>query len=69
MFYNKWMPKRVKICTKNREFVEAFLKKSRKSKIIDYADAVGLTGNVLCKEVSWEGVFTFCDYETEVIAV
>lgn len=57
---------------KNRESVEAFL---RKSKIIDYAVAVGLTGNFLClsgwasKEVSWEGVFAFRDYETEVIAV
>ena len=51
---------------KNLESVETFL---RKSKIIDYADAVGLTGNFLCKEVSWEGVFAFCDYETEVIAV
>ena len=26
-------------------------------------------GNFLCKEVSWEGVFAFCDYETAVIAV
>ena len=54
---------------------EAFLRKSRKSKIIDYPDAVGLTGNILClsgwasKEVSLEGVFAFRDYETEVIAV
>jgi len=45
--------------------VEAFLRKSRKSKIIDYADAVGLTENFLClsgwasKDVSWEGVFIF----------
>lgn len=36
---------------------------------------VFLTGNFLylsgwaSKEVSWEGVFAFCDYETEVIAV
>ena len=46
---------------KNQENVEAFLRKSKKSKIIDYADGVGLTGNFLCKEVSWEGVFAFCD--------
>ena len=45
---------------KNRESVEAFL---RKSKIIDYADAVGLTGKFVClsgwasKDVFWEGVF------------
>ena len=52
---------------KNLESLKTFL---RKSKIIDYADAVCLTGNFLCKEVPcWEGVFIFCDYETEVIAV
>ena len=49
MFYNEKKPKRVDNAhTKNRESVEAFLRKSRKSKIIDYANAVGLTGNFLC---------------------